>query len=182
MLERNNNKKEGKMFKTQNAKPEGNTCLPAGRVRASDSRSHKGFTLIELIIVLIIVAVLGTLGLTQYTRLIEKARGAEAKEIIGSIRKMAAAHYMQYDTMIAPSLLAESMVNIGGAGGVPGAACAPTHYFRYGIVPALNSISITATRCTAGGKAPQGPAPAASLTLATSYSGGTDVWTGGVYE
>src|SRR3989338_2052000 len=100
---------------------------------------RKGFTLIELVIVLIIVAVLGTLGLTQYTRLIEKARGAEAKEILGSIRKLAAGYYMERNSMVG---LSNAMVNISGAGGVPGpvgpgagttANCAPSHYFWYTI-------------------------------------------------
>ncbi|MDD4894863.1 MAG: prepilin-type N-terminal cleavage/methylation domain-containing protein, partial [Candidatus Omnitrophica bacterium] len=34
--------------------------------------NHKAFTLLELIVVIIIVGILAVLGLTQYTRVIEK--------------------------------------------------------------------------------------------------------------
>src|SRR3989338_7500069 len=151
---------------------------------------RKGFTLIELVIVLIIVAVLGTLGLTQYTRLIEKARGAEAKEILGYIRKQAAGYYMERNSMVG---LTNAMVSISGTGGVPGPAvsgagsttdCAATHYFWYtitGTAPTATTLIATEGRCTAGGKNPNVSA-AASLTLTSNFSAGTDIWSGGVYE
>lgn len=137
----------------------------------------KGFTLIELVVVLIIVAVLGTLGLTQYTQLIEKARGAEAKEILGSIRKLAAAYYMEWNSVLN---LAPAKVGIGSTDGMVPSACAPSHYFSYALipVPTANIVSITATRCIGGaGKSPTGSS-AGTLTLASTLSTGTDTWGG----
>lgn len=43
----------------------------------------KGFTLLELIVVIIIIGILATLGFTQYTKVVEKGRTAEAKSVLG---------------------------------------------------------------------------------------------------
>lgn len=45
-----------------------------------------GFTMIELLVVIVIVSVLATLGVTQYTRVIEHSRQAEAVTILDQIR------------------------------------------------------------------------------------------------
>jgi prepilin-type N-terminal cleavage/methylation domain-containing protein len=41
--------------------------------------TKKGFTLLELIVVIVIIGVLATLGLTQYASMVERGRSAEAK-------------------------------------------------------------------------------------------------------
>jgi len=46
----------------------------------------KGFTLLELLIVIIIVGVLATLALPNFLRGVERARWAEAKNILGALR------------------------------------------------------------------------------------------------
>ena len=46
----------------------------------------KGFTLLELIIVIIILGILATIGVSQYQGTIEKGREAEARSILGSMR------------------------------------------------------------------------------------------------
>jgi type IV pilus assembly protein PilA len=50
------------------------------------SRQQKGFTLIELMIVVAIVGVLAVLGVVGYRRIITSSRTAEPKQVIGSIR------------------------------------------------------------------------------------------------
>jgi len=137
----------------------------------------KGFTLLELIVVIIIIGILATLGITQYTKVIERARGAEAKQILGAIRSNAAALYMQYSSCN-PYCSAE---NVGiGAGldnpGPAGSNCRNTHYFYYNITPDDNGFTAVATRCTSGGKEPQGAA-ANTITLKTDFrTTGGDTW------
>jgi len=111
----------------------------------------KAFTLVELMVVLIIVGILGTLGLAQYSRSIEKSRVAEAKDAIGHIRKLASLFYQQnqaFDTATAADL---------GIGVTPDllpapAICNANYYFRYHL-PTLSgpSVTISADRCGGGG-------------------------------
>ena len=105
---------------------------------------RKGFTLIELIVVIIIVGILASVGMTQYTKVVEKGRAAEARLILGSLRTAEIANQMEtgnYDTV----------ANLGVAAPT---ACAGTHYFSYSCAAATGTC--TATRCTAGGKNPDG--------------------------
>jgi len=56
----------------------------------------KSFTLIELLIVVIIVGILATVALPQYTKVVEKARWTEAVSNLGSIRKVCILYYETY--------------------------------------------------------------------------------------
>lgn len=47
---------------------------------------RKGFTLLEVLIVVIIIGILATIALPQYVSTIEKARSAEATSNIGALR------------------------------------------------------------------------------------------------
>ncbi|MFH1128419.1 MAG: prepilin-type N-terminal cleavage/methylation domain-containing protein [Candidatus Omnitrophota bacterium] len=104
---------------------------------------RKGFTLLELIIVIIIIGVLATLGFTQYTKVVEKGRAAEARAILGSLRTAERAYYLEYEAFTAT--LADLGIDAP-------AVCATTHYFSYAC--ALATGTCTATRCIAGGKTP----------------------------
>ncbi len=137
----------------------------------------KGFTLLELVVVIIILGVLATLGFTQYGRMVEKARGAEAGTIIGDVRKLAIAYRLQNGTIAGMSNAAG---NIGTAADqIPFRdSCKGTHYFGYDIGYGSGDplLTIVATRCTSGGKTPQGLA-ANTLSLITNLTTGVDTWT-----
>jgi len=136
----------------------------------------KGFTLLELIIVIIIIGVLATLGFTQYGRTIEKSRGAEARAIAGNIRTLAAAFRLEYGTCLG---FGNTQANIGtGADQIP-SACAETHYFSYAVSgQSLDGLTITATRCGATGKGPATPSAGDTLILTINFTTGADTWTG----
>ena len=104
----------------------------------------KGFTLIELIVVIIIVGILASVGMTQYTKVVEKGRAAEARLILGSLRT----------AEIAENIENGAYQGVAGLGVSAPTACAATHYFSYSCDAA--SGTCTATRCTAAGKVPQG--------------------------
>jgi len=134
-----------------------------------------GFTLIELMIVIIIIGVLATIGIVQYKATVEKSRGAEAKGVMGYLRGQCAAKYMETgDT----SDCTTTVLNLGSTLGtsIPTSSCLATNYFKYSVTAGTpDRMVFTATRCTTGGKTPQGKT-AATVNLTTNYTAGTDTW------
>ena len=121
----------------------------------------KGFTLIELIIVIIILGVLAAIALSQYSKVVEKSRGVEARTILGDLRAAEIAQYNEDGTYV-------SVTSLGI--GAPDGSCATTHFFSYSCTTAG---TCTATRCTTtAGKSPAG---------ATAWTKTLDIngnWTG----
>jgi len=105
---------------------------------------RKGFTLVELIIVIIIVGILASIGLTQYNKVVEKSRAAEARMILGTLRTAEIAEYNE----------SGSYKDVAGLGvGAPDGTCLSTHFFSYSC--ATPSGTCTAVRCTGGTGKPQ---------------------------
>lgn len=120
------------------------------------SKSSSGFTLIELIVVIIIVGILAALGISQYSKMVEKGRGTEARMILGQMRKVAYEYWLQNATTTG---MTNADLNVGsGTDQIP-SPCRNTHYFRYGSVGTTgDNIDIYGYRCDANGKTPQGDA------------------------
>lgn len=137
----------------------------------------RGFTLLELVVVIIIIGILATLGLTQYGRMVERGRGAEAKTILGQIRTMAAAHYLEYNSLTTTAFDA-TRAGIGIANDQIPSVCRASHYFRYGITTTATVLTDTATRCGATGRGGNTPAAGRTLILTTTLPAGTDTWGG----
>lgn len=144
----------------------------------------RGFTLLELIVVIIILGILATLGFGQYMRMVERARGAEAKMILGTIRTQAVGRRMQYGTIAAivgpPAVPAFGNADAGigvSAEQIP-SACTTTHYFSYTVTSVVDpTLVATAIRCTASGKVPNATT-ALTLILTSNLLTGADAWTG----
>ena len=65
---------------------------------------EKGFTLVELMIVIVIVGVLSAVALPNFLGQANKAKGTEARSQISNIVKGAAASYLEGDTKIAADI------------------------------------------------------------------------------
>ncbi len=122
----------------------------------------KAFTLLELIVVIIILGILASLGFSQYVKMVEKGRSAEARMILGQIRTAQTAYALEYGAYA--GIMSDLSVDMP-------TSCTSTHYFYY----STNSVNGTAVRCSAGGKIPNADAGSVySITL--NYS--TGIWGG----
>jgi Tfp pilus assembly protein PilE len=100
--------------------------------------------LVELIIVIIIVGILASLGLTQYNLMVEKSRTVEAKVRIGTMRDLVYSYYQENGAIT-------GMANADA--GVDN-TCTSTDWFKYWLYNASTYVTLVAIRCTSGGKAP----------------------------
>jgi type IV pilus assembly protein PilA len=111
-------------------------------------RSQKGFTLIELMIVVVIIGILAALAIPRFMRATTKSKQSEAKTILKQIYTMEQTYRQQNDTYWAggpagsatPNALATIGVEVG-----------PTARYSYSIVAAANTFTATATANTATG-------------------------------
>ena len=135
----------------------------------------KGFTLLELVVVIIILGVLATLGITQYGSMVERSRDAEAKTVLGDMRKLAVAYWLQNGSVTGMTM---TDLNIGpGADQIPGPdTCRGTHYFYYwaNADSGPNHMNFVAYRCASGGKPPQGQGR--YVLLWTNFVNGIEGW------
>lgn len=141
----------------------------------------KGFTLIELMIVIIIIAVLAVVAVVQYNTVIERTRSAEAKDVMGHMRKLCAAIYARDGNVINCTPVA---LGIGQEEGMIPPTCYRSHYFNYSAEesPSFENVMVfTATRCMQYGRPPDAK-QFGSVTLTVDYANRTDTLSSvGVY-
>ena len=59
---------------------------------------YKGFTLVEVLIVVIIIGILASIGIPQFATSIEKAKGGEARAYFGHIQTAEKIYYAEKET------------------------------------------------------------------------------------
>ena len=142
---------------------------------------RRGFTLLELLIVIIIVGIMATLGLSQYSQVVERSRGAEARQILGQMRSVCAAIYIEGENVTKCTEHDGAALGLGSStdGKLPSTAdngCNTSHYFSYAVVGnGTTGITMTATRCTDLGKHPNKPS-GGSLALWANFETGDVGW------
>ena len=64
------------------------------------SRNEKGFTLVELMIVVVIIGILASIAIPKFTNLIGKTKASEAKQQLGSIVSLEKTYYFTNDAYV----------------------------------------------------------------------------------
>ena len=104
-------------------------------------RSQKGFTLIELMIVVVIIGILAALAIPRFMRATTKSKQSEAKMILKQIYVMEHAYRQEKDVYACNGLSAIA----GGAFPLIGVEIQTAARYTYTIVAAANTFTATAT-------------------------------------
>jgi len=81
-------------------------------------RSNRGFTLVELLIVVMVVGILAAVAIPMYQIVPERSRATEAMSGLGLARKAMRAHYAEHGTYEHASFTDGALVTVGGVLGV----------------------------------------------------------------
>lgn len=60
---------------------------------------RKGFTLLELLIVVVVIGILASIAIPQFFRVAERARAAEAINILGAVRRAEIRYYSEHGVL-----------------------------------------------------------------------------------
>ena len=107
-------------------------------------RKASGFTLLELLVVVIIVGILATIAIPGFVKLMERVKGSEATSQLGTMYLAERVYYQDHDKYV------PVLTDIGFD-----APVAAQSYFTYSVTSATaTQFTGAAVRRTAGGKPP----------------------------
>lgn len=106
-------------------------------------KSNKGFTLIELMIVVVIIGILAALAIPRFMRSTTKAKQSEAKQLLKQIYTMQHAYRQEFDSYCLNGITASAAAPNTFA--QIGVEIQTTARYTYVMVSAANTFTCTAT-------------------------------------
>lgn len=107
--------------------------------------NKSGFTLIEILIVVLIVAILASVALPKYTRSIERARAAEAVNIVQKVDSAVYAYYVERQAC--PTKFNQINVSLPDTSNNDQVTTLQTKNFSYTLGGATEASAIPETAC-----------------------------------
>ena len=107
--------------------------------------SQKGFSLIELLIVLVIIGILAGIAIPRYMSSTTKAKQTEAKELLRQIYMLERSYYQEYDEYWIPPVGTVADKNNPDAFIDLGVEIMPSARYRYEITGDVDHFTATAT-------------------------------------
>ncbi len=99
-----------------------------------------GFTLLELLMVVIIIGILAAIALPQYLKTTERGRMSEALSYLGEIRSSELRYFAEYATYVSLATGIPTSLDVGALTGTP--------FFAYTVPTGGASLSVRAVRNT----------------------------------
>lgn len=106
-------------------------------------KSKSGFTLLEVIIVIIIVGVLASLALPRFFSTVEYSRATEALQSLASVRESVERCYLMRSSYATCNSFATLDID--------DPSTSPNNHFTYAIASGVGTYTVTATRNTREG-------------------------------
>jgi type IV pilus assembly protein PilE len=106
-------------------------------------RNSKGFTLIELMIVVVIIGILAALAIPRFMRSTTKSKQSEAKQILKQVYVMQRAYRQEYNSYCLNGVTASATAQTAFAR--LGVDIMGSARYSYAMVAAVNTFTCTAT-------------------------------------
>lgn len=110
------------------------------------ARSQSGFTLVELLIVMVVIGILATVAIPMYQLVPERGRATEADAGLGAIRSAMRVYYGEHGTYVNASFVNGAQATVGGILSVTDSDLAGRYFstecYTFDGAPTQNTFSI----------------------------------------